>query len=119
MAEFIGQDLLYLIQALLPGFISAWVFYGLTAYNRPSTFERTVQALIYTMFIQVILLGIRRASLFLGYVWSWGVWTTNVQLVWSVIVALLMGAVFAGLANNNTIHEWFIFRSWWRIDAYC
>jgi hypothetical protein len=48
----ISPDILNLIYKLLPGFLSAWVFYGLTAHPKASPFERVVQALIFTVMIQ-------------------------------------------------------------------
>jgi hypothetical protein len=46
---------------LLPGFVSAAVFYSFTSHPKPSEFERVVQALIFTIFVQA-LVGVARAS---------------------------------------------------------
>ncbi len=43
-----SSEVLKVIYALLPGFVAAWIFYGLTAPPRQSPFERVVQALIFT-----------------------------------------------------------------------
>ncbi|OWO67359.1 hypothetical protein B2J67_20175, partial [Vibrio cholerae] len=52
--ENLTNDVITILQYLLPGFVSAWVFYSLTSYPKPSQFERVVQALIFTIFIQAI-----------------------------------------------------------------
>ncbi len=113
MPGLVAEELVTLVQKLLPGFIAAWVFYGLTAYGKPNTFERTVQALIYTIFVQVIMVGVKYLCLLAGQAVAFGAWSENVQLVWSVVVALVMGVGFAAIANNNTIHKVFICRNWW------
>lgn len=113
MSGLVAEELVTLVQKLLPGFIAAWAFYGLTAYSRPNTFERTVQALIYTIFVQVIVIVIRWACLQIGAYFSLGQWSENVQLVWSVIIAIFLGIGFAAIANNNTIHNLIICRNWW------
>ncbi|WP_425032221.1 hypothetical protein [Pelagibius sp.] len=50
----INEDIVGLLQYLLPGFLAAWVFYGLTAHQKPSQFERVIQALIFTLIVQAI-----------------------------------------------------------------
>ena len=66
--DFPSSEVIKVIYALLPGFIAAWVFYGLTAHPKLSPFERTVQALIFTGIIQALVLVIRETLLLLGNV---------------------------------------------------
>ena len=54
-----SSEIVKVIYALLPGFLTAWVFYGLTAHPRQGTFERVVQALIFTGIVQAIVLVIQ------------------------------------------------------------
>ncbi|SUP44184.1 Uncharacterised protein [Vibrio furnissii] len=56
--ENLTNDIITLLQYLLPGFVAAWMFYSLTSYPKPSQFERVVQALIFTIFIQAIVVVI-------------------------------------------------------------
>lgn len=51
-----------LLLFLLPGFLSAWIFYGLTAHPKPSQFERTVEALVFTFVVKGITGLIKMAS---------------------------------------------------------
>lgn len=46
------KDIIPLLQYLIPGFLSTWIFYSLTAFKRPDTFGQIVQALIFTFVIQ-------------------------------------------------------------------
>ncbi len=46
--ELASKELVGIISYLLPGFLAAWIFYGLTAHPKPQPFERVVQALIFT-----------------------------------------------------------------------
>ncbi len=48
-----ADNFLAVVAFLLPGFITAWIFYGLTSHPKPSQFERTIQALIFTFIIQI------------------------------------------------------------------
>jgi len=89
---------------LLPGFVTAWIFYGLTAHPRPSQFERVIQALIFTIFTEVVVIIIKGALHTAGSWWSLGIWSLNVDLVWKVSVSMIIGLLFAWLANNNKLH---------------
>ena len=39
---------------LLPGFVSAAVFYSLTSHPKPNEFGRVIQALIFTIIVQAV-----------------------------------------------------------------
>lgn len=103
----ISTDLITLLNYLLPGFIAAWVFYGLTSHPRSSPFERTVQAIILTLFIQAVLIALRESSYWirdsLGI--SVGRWTTSTEICTSVIIALAIGHLIAYIANSNAYHK--------------
>ncbi len=108
----VTNEIVAILQALLPGFLAAWVFYGLTAHLKSSPFERTVQALIYTLIVQVITAGLREVFLMVGSFLVVGSWTQDVQLFWSLIAGAMLGIVFAGFANNNVLHAWLGKRDW-------
>jgi hypothetical protein len=101
----VSKDVLVLIYRLLPGFLTAWVFFGLTAHKRGNPFERVVQALVYSVFIQIPVALIRVTLLGLGEVWSVGPWTEEVALFYSLPIAIALGLAFAWLANNNVVHR--------------
>jgi hypothetical protein len=102
--EFPGQDVIAVLTYLLPGFITAAVVYSLTPAPRPIPFERVVQALIFTMLVQVCVVGIGFALREAGSVVSVGAWTDNVRLAWSVLVAGALGLAVAWAANTDRLH---------------
>jgi hypothetical protein len=105
MGDILSSELVKVIYALLPGFITAWIFYGLTAHRRLSPFERTVQALIFTGIIQAIVLVIRGFLLFSGKFYSFGEWTENLAFVIAIVLAIIIGIVFSLFANKDWFHK--------------
>ena len=105
----ISKDIILLLQYLLPGFISAWVFYSFTSYPKPSQFERVVEALIFTIIIQAILFLLKGILVSVGHLYAFGVWNEVSQIVWSVCFAILMGLILSYFANNDKLHK--IFRN--------
>jgi hypothetical protein len=104
--EKFGQELVGVIWALLPGFVAAWVYYGLTAHRKQSQFERTVQALIFTGLTLPFVLLIKLIATSFAVYLDFGTWDANVQAVWGVIVALPMGVGMSYFANNSKVHTW-------------
>ena len=49
----LSKNVVALLQYLAPGFLMAWVFFGMTSHNKPVQFERVVQVPVFTVFIQV------------------------------------------------------------------
>ena len=91
---------------LLPGFITAWVYYGLSAFPKPEQFERLVGALIFTMLVQGLLLpAVRWTALFIGQLRSVGTWNIDVAFTWTVILALLLGVGVTYAADHNIVHS--------------
>jgi len=103
--ELNASDVTTISAQLLPGFLTAWIFYSLTAHPKPSPFERVIQALIFTMIVQALVVLVRYA-LFLGSVWgSVGHWNSDVRLIWSVLLACALGLVASRLTNNDKLHK--------------
>ena len=101
----VSQDVIALIYHLLPGFVTAWVFYGLTSHPKASSFERVVQALIFTAIVQAIVIPLGFLFLSIGKHCSLGTWDESSKFVNSVIVAILLGHFFAWGANSNWYHQ--------------
>lgn len=112
------KDVLGIINALLPGFVAAWIFYGLTPHPKKEPFERVVQALIFTGIVQAIVFIVGGVLLLLGRLVSIGEWTEKVQFVWSIGIAAVIGLVVAGLANNDLLHSWLRERDWYLYDKH-
>lgn len=107
----ISSEIVGVIYFLMPGFITAWIFYGLTAHRRLSPFERTVQALIFTGIVRFFVLIVGGISQGVNYVTnvSIGQWTENVEYIWSFVIAFLLGHLLAYIANHNLYHSFLAF----------
>jgi Family of unknown function (DUF6338) len=103
----IAKDLPALIFMLLPGFISAGVFYTLTAHPKTSEFERLVQSLIFTSFIKLGTILIKPLLFRMGHRYSFGAWDADVEYIWSIGLALILGLLFAFSANKDVFHRLF------------
>lgn len=100
----LSKDLVALLQYLAPGFIVAWVFFGLTSHNKPSQFERVAQALIFTVVIQLL---VRLEEFVAGALGKWivlGRWTDTSTLAAALLTALVFGIVLSACANADTLH---------------
>jgi hypothetical protein len=103
--DLVSKEIMALLTYLLPGFIAAWVYYGLTSFPRPSQFERIVQALIFVVFVQFFTTIFKWLFvLFDRHISHLGQWTPDIALNVSIIFALLIGLFFARYANNDRIH---------------
>ena len=101
----LAEDIIALLQYLLPGFLSAWIFYGLTSFEKPGQFERIIQALIFTLMIQLsvwIILGIL-VSTNSDHNW-WVIRRDQIVLIASIMVATIIGLVAAYFANTDKLH---------------
>ena len=102
--DWTSEHILRLLYELLPGFLAAWVFYSLTAHPKPSSFERIVQALVFTIIVRAVMTGTRLLLQFAGVLTDAGTWTQDVQLTWSVITALAVGLLVATSVNKDWFH---------------
>lgn len=105
----VSSEVVSVVYYLMPGFIAAWIFYGLTGHERATPFERVVQALILTVIIRVLTIVVREGAFLLGAVHSLGTWTEDVGLAWSVALAFAVGLGYSVAANNDFPHG--LFRS--------
>ena len=101
----LSKDVVALLQYLAPGFIMAWVYYGLTSHVKPSQFERVVQALIFTVVIQAFVIGERALAELIGASFSFGVWSTSSQLTASLLTALALGLMVSAVVNGDAFHR--------------
>ena len=101
----IAKDLPTLIFLLLPGFISAGVYYTLTAHPKTSEFERIVQSLVFTALVRI---GLNFVKPLLFHAPAWlvlGRWSADVEFGWSVGLAIFWGLLFAVFSNRDWFHR--------------
>ncbi len=101
----LSQNLTLIFQ-FLPGFITAAIFYALTAHPKTTEFERVIQALIFTVVLKALLLPIRWIFLLVGKLVAIGQWTPDADLAWMTLLAFPLGMLFAWFANTDKGHTW-------------
>ncbi len=89
MSSVAASYVITILQYLLPGFIAAWVFYALTSYPKRSQFEQVIQALIFTMVVQSLVLGIQYCVENICQL----SWSKNVNIASSLIVSQFQFAI--------------------------
>ena len=97
-----SKDVLTLLTQLMPGFLTAWVVYGLTTYTKPPQFERIVQALIYSFIVNAFVLVLERVLIFAGRFIQFGVWDKSAELIASTAVAILLGLVLSYYMRSDS-----------------
>lgn len=96
-----SKDVLALLTQLMPGFLTAWVVYGLTTYTKPPQFERVVQALIYSFLVNAMVAILEASLLLAGRFVKFGIWDKSAELLASTIVALLLGILLSYFMRND------------------
>lgn len=102
----ISNNVVNLLIFLLPGFVAAVVFHSLTPFPRREPFERTVQALIFTILIQAAVVVARSGLLFMGRSGlELGPWNQRAELIWAVFLAVSLGLLSAAVSNRDSVHR--------------
>lgn len=102
----ISKEIVSLLNFLLPGFLAAWVIYGLTNHEKPNQFERTIQALIFTVLIQSTTWLIEKTMLWAGEIFALGYWGRASELLASYSLALLLGLLVAKSSREDAVYSW-------------
>lgn len=100
------KDVIALLSFLLPGFLVAWIFYAFTPHQKPTQFERVVQALLFTLLVSVLVSLQRVTLLSLGQWYRLGTWDRDVELIASVLTATGLGFLATYLTNTDRLHIW-------------
>ena len=101
-----SQAIIDVLTFLLPGFVSAAILHSLTPAPRLIPFERVVQALIFTIVIQAGTSGVKTGLIGIGPRFgSIGVWSEETRIVWSLVLAGLLGVVLAWIDNTDQLHS--------------
>lgn len=100
--EAFSADIIKILEYLLPGFVTAWIFYGLTSFPKPSQFERVVQALIFNVFVQAFVFLARYCLVEKFKIFYWN---ENSHLICSFIFSIVLGIMFSYFANFDVFHK--------------
>lgn len=101
----VSKEIIALISFLTPGFLAAWVIYGLTSHDKPAQFERVIQALILTVAIKALVFLESKIAIKIGQYWHLGTWNEDSALICSMVTALLVGLGFSYLVNKDLLHN--------------
>ena len=96
------KDVLVLLTQLMPGFLTAWVVYGLTTYTKPAQFERVIQALIYSFIVNTLAELLKRILIFAGRYVQFGVWDHSAEMLSSALIAIVLGVLISFFMTNDT-----------------
>jgi len=99
--EGLGKSALEILQYLLPGFLSAWIFYAFTTWPKPAQFERVIQALIFTLIVRTLIFPVK----LLLAAYPLFRWDQNSELITSTFGAFVVGVTFSYFANNDKFHK--------------
>jgi hypothetical protein len=102
----LSKESVALLAYLLPGFLAAWIFYGLTSHVKPTQFERTVQALIFTFLIQAFIPIVGWVLKAAGQRVALRPWDQTAEMLSSVVLAGVFGTLLAYCTNTDTVHRW-------------
>jgi len=101
----LANEVIPLIQRLIPGFLMTMAFYWFAEVPKPSQFERTLQALVGTAVIQVAVIGVERLALWIGFWHSFGEWTATTANVYAMAIGLSSGLLLAYCCNRDLIYS--------------
>lgn len=104
--EDLATKIIPLVQMLIPGFITTLIFYWLADVKKPGQFERTVQALVGTGVITMVVSGIELLLRYIGNNWhSLGPWTPQIESAWGITLAIGLGFGLAFASNHDYLYQ--------------
>ncbi|HEK0835488.1 DUF6338 family protein [Pseudomonas aeruginosa] len=104
--EDLAKELIPLVQFLLPGFLITTIFYWLSDSPKPGQFERTLQALIGTTLINLVLPYAERGVLWVGSNhFSLGPWGDSSATGLSIVLAVVAGLFLAWTATHDFLYR--------------
>lgn len=99
-----SSEVVTILTFLLPGFVASAIFHSLTAHPKPNEFERIIQALIFTTFVQALVKGIPLIGSWVG---AGPMWTGESEIVVAVLIAVVVAIVAVYASNHDTLHGFF------------
>lgn len=102
----LSKDFIALLSYLMPGFLVAWLFYSFTAHKKPAQLERVIQALIFTLVVDGLVVFEKHIAFWLGNFINLGLWTKDSELIASIGTAIVFGLVAACISNTDVLHRW-------------
>lgn len=102
----LATKIIPLVQMLIPGFVSTMIFYWLADVKKPGQFERTIQALIGTAVITLLVGAIERLLKYVGeHCCVLAQWSQQAESAWGVGLAVCLGLGLAYASNNDYLYS--------------
>ena len=92
-----SSEVIDVLVFLLPGFVAASIFYSLTSHPKPEVFDRVIQALVFTVIVQVTVTVISMVANV--------TWKEDLTPVISVLIAVVLALATVYWSNNDLIHR--------------
>ena len=97
-----SSEVVNILAFLLPGFVAAAIFHSLTSHPKPNETDRIIQSLIFTIAVQAV----AEVSLLVGRLISFEPqWKNDLEILFSVIIAVALAMVAAFVSNHDTLHS--------------
>jgi len=104
--DFFSNEVFNALRLLTPGFIAAWVLASLTVDGKKSDLQRIIQALIFSVFVQILLVPTRDIALWFGRnFFAIADWSSVVALAWSVMLGVFIGCFFTWLVDSDCLYS--------------
>jgi len=101
----VSTEIITVLQYLIPGLLTSKMLESLLPTEEKKEFTLLIESLIYTVIINVIVKLIKYISISIGSVYSFGVWNNNLEIILSIIVAILFSIITSYILNNDIIHS--------------
>jgi hypothetical protein len=101
MDDLVSSDILALLYRLLPGFITAAIVYNFTPRTKGGAFERVIEALVYTLLVQILVAPTKWLLLWAGQSWPIAQWTDSSAMTVAVLWAVVLGCFMARWLNRE------------------
>lgn len=100
------DDIVAISKVLISGLVAAWVYQSLVPVRPTSLWERLIQALIFTLFINIGIGVTRFTAIGIGEIYSIGTWNANSETIVTAVVAVAFGCISAFFTNNDLLHKY-------------
>jgi len=104
--EFISSEAFNALRLLVPGFVATWVLAGLTVDGTRRDLQRIIQALIFSVFIQLCVIPCKGVLIWFGlHLFGILPWSNNIELFISICVGCILGAVSAWSVDSDSLYK--------------
>lgn len=101
----VSTEIITVLQYLIPGLLASKILESLLPTEEKKEFTLLIESLIYTVIINVIVKLLKYLALLIGSIYSLGTWNDSLEIIVSIIVAILFSIITSYILNNDVIHS--------------